>query len=154
MIIYYFVNSAPYFLSIPLTPTTYWRAAMASSGTGSADSALPSPLSLLFVCGCPLWSLLSISLIYGCMPSMAFIFLATSTNLSPSLNLVNIFVVRGFWMFLMAAVMAESAARPPLSRRLSLRSLLPRASSPASQTTCLLGQLLAPAWHHLGVALC
>merc|ERR1711918_5490 len=34
-------------------------------------------------------SLLSISLIYGCIPSMAFIFLATSTSGCPSSSLLN-----------------------------------------------------------------
>merc|ERR1712083_47355 len=50
-------------------------------------------------------SLLSISLIYGCMPSMAFIFLATSTSGCPSSSLLRILAVRAFWMFLMAAVL-------------------------------------------------
>merc|ERR1712146_708257 len=39
-------------------------------------------------------SLLSISLICGCMPSMAFIFLATSTSGCPSSSLLRILAVR------------------------------------------------------------
>merc|ERR1712032_924234 len=39
-------------------------------------------------------SLLSISLICGCIPSMAFIFLATSTSGCPSSSLLRILAVR------------------------------------------------------------
>merc|ERR1711934_865617 len=60
-------------------------------------------------------SLLSISLIYGCMPSMAFIFLATSTRGCPSSSLLRILAVRDFWMFLMAAVLATAASPSPLA---------------------------------------
>ena len=69
---------------------------MAFSRTGSTDCMIPS--------------LLSISLIYGCIPSMAFIFLATSTNGCPSSSLLRILAVSAFWMFLMAAVLATAAA--------------------------------------------
>merc|ERR1719263_785332 len=48
-------------------------------------------------------SLLSISLICGCIPSMAFIFLATSTRGCPSSSLLRILAVRAFWMVLIAA---------------------------------------------------
>merc|ERR1719247_69671 len=54
-------------------------------------------------------SLLSISLICGCIPSMAFIFLATSTSL------LRILAVRALWMFLMAAVLATAASASPLA---------------------------------------
>merc|ERR1719504_265673 len=60
-------------------------------------------------------SLLSISLIYGCIPSMAFIFLATSTSGCPSSSLLRILAVRAFWMFLMAAVLATAAALSSLA---------------------------------------
>merc|ERR1712087_1005661 len=60
-------------------------------------------------------SLLSISLIWGCMPSMAFIFLATSTRGCPSSSLLRILAVRAFWMFLMAAVLATAASESPLA---------------------------------------
>ena len=69
---------------------------MAFSRTGSTDYMIPS--------------LLSISLIYGCIPSMAFIFLATSTSGCPSSSLLRILAVRAFWIFLMAAVLATAAA--------------------------------------------
>merc|ERR1712110_280914 len=82
-----------HFLPMPLTSTTFWRVLMAFSRTGSTDCMIPS--------------LLSISLIYGCMPSMAFIFLATSTSGCPSSSLLRILAVRAFWMFLMAAVLAK-----------------------------------------------
>merc|ERR1719329_711146 len=55
---------------------------MAFSRTGSTDCMIPS--------------LLSISLIYGCIPSMAFIFLATSTSGCPSSSLLRILAVRAF----------------------------------------------------------
>merc|ERR1712032_102738 len=58
-------------------------------------------------------SLLSISLICGCIPSMAFIFLATSTSGCPSSSLLRILAVRAFWMFLMAAVLATAASASP-----------------------------------------
>ena len=74
---------------------------MAFSRTGSTDCMIPS--------------LLSISLIYGCMPSMAFIFLATSTSGCPSSSLLRILAVRAFWMFLMAAVLATAASPSPLA---------------------------------------
>ena len=73
---------------------------MAFSRTGSTDCMIPS--------------LLSMSLIYGCMPSMAFIFLATSTNGCPSSSLFKILAVSAFWMFLMAAVLATAASPSPL----------------------------------------
>merc|ERR1712000_583232 len=85
-----------HFLPIPLTSTTFWRVLMAFSRTGSTDCIIPS--------------LLSISLIYGCMPSMAFIFLATSTSGCPSSSLLRILAVRAFWIFLMAAVLATAAS--------------------------------------------
>ncbi len=53
------------------------------------------------------------SLIYGCIPSMAFIFLATSTSGCPSSSLFKILAVRAFWMFLMAAVLATAASLTP-----------------------------------------
>ena len=37
------------------------------------------------------------SLIYGCMPSMAFIFLATSASGCPSSSLLRILAVKDFW---------------------------------------------------------
>ena len=74
---------------------------MAFSRTGSTDCMIPS--------------LLSISLIYGRIPSMAFIFLATSTNGCPSSSLLRILAVRAFWMFLMAAVLATAASASPLA---------------------------------------
>ena len=74
---------------------------MAFSSTGSTDCMIPS--------------LLSMSLIYGCMPSMAFIFLATSTNGCPSSSLLRILAVSAFWMFLMAAVLATAASPSPLA---------------------------------------
>ena len=74
---------------------------MAFSRTGSTDCMIPS--------------LLSISLIYGCIPSMAFIFLATSTSGCPSSSLLRILAVRAFWMFLMAAVLATAASASPLA---------------------------------------
>jgi hypothetical protein len=55
---------------------------------------------------------LSISLIYGCMPSIAFIFLATSTNGCPSSSLFKILAVRAFYIFLIAAVLATAAEFP------------------------------------------
>merc|ERR1711998_718880 len=90
-----------HFLPIPLTSTTFWRVLMAFSRTGSTDCMIPS--------------LLSISLICGCMPSMAFIFLATSTSGCPSSSLLRILAVRDFWMFLMAAVLATAASPSPLA---------------------------------------
>ena len=90
-----------HFFPIPLTSTTFWRVLMAFSRTGSTDCMIPS--------------LLSISLIYGCMPSMAFIFLATSTSGCPSSSLLRILAVRAFWMFLMAAVLATAASPSPLA---------------------------------------
>ena len=92
---------ASHFFPIPLTSTTFWRVLMAFSRTGSTDCMIPS--------------LLSISLIYGCMPSMAFIFLATSTSGCPSSSLLRILAVRDFWMFLMAAVLATAASPSPLA---------------------------------------
>merc|ERR1712100_733645 len=74
---------------------------MAFSRTGSTDCMIPS--------------LLSISLIYGCIPSMAFIFLATSTSGCPSSSLLRILAVRAFWMLLMAAVLATAASASPLA---------------------------------------
>ena len=74
---------------------------MAFSSTGSTDCMIPS--------------LLSISLIYGCIPSMAFIFLATSTSGCPSSSLLRILAVSAFWMFLMAAVLATAASASPLA---------------------------------------
>ena len=71
-----------HFLPIPLTSTTFWRVLMAFSRTGSTDCMIPS--------------LLSISLIYGCIPSMAFIFLATSTSGCPSSSLFKILAVSAF----------------------------------------------------------
>merc|ERR1719453_2439762 len=53
---------------------------MAFSRTGSTDCMIPS--------------LLSISLICGCIPSMAFIFLATSTSGCPTSSLLRILAVR------------------------------------------------------------
>merc|ERR1719329_1846595 len=54
---------------------------------------IPSLLSISLICGCipsmdcMIPSLLSISLICGCIPSMAFIFLATSTSgMQPQIN--------------------------------------------------------------------
>merc|ERR1712072_640292 len=94
-------SEGPHFLPIPLTSTTFWRVLMAFSRTGSTDCMIPS--------------LLSISLIYGCMPSMAFIFLATSTSGCPSLSLLRILAVRAFWMFLIAAVLATAASASPLA---------------------------------------
>merc|ERR1719146_374616 len=91
----------PHFFPIPLTSTTFWRVLMAFSRTGSTDCMIPS--------------LLSISLIYGCIPSMAFIFLATSTSGCPSSSLFKILAVRAFWMFLMAAVLATAASASPLA---------------------------------------
>merc|ERR1711970_167396 len=85
-----------HFFPIPLTSTTFWRVLMAFSSTGSTDCMIPS--------------LLSISLIYGCIPSMAFIFLATSTSGCPSSSLLRILAVRAFWMFLIAAVLATAAS--------------------------------------------
>ena len=90
-----------HFLPIPLTSTTFWRVLMAFSRTGSTDCMIPS--------------LLSISLIYGCMPSMAFIFLATSTSGCPLSSLLRILAVSAFWMFLMAAVLATAASPSPLA---------------------------------------
>merc|ERR1712132_31737 len=90
-----------HFLPIPLTSTTFWRVLMAFSRTGSTDCMIPS--------------LLSISLIYGCIPSMAFIFLATSTSGCPSSSLLRILAVRAFWIFLMAAVLATAASPSPLA---------------------------------------
>ena len=90
-----------HFLPIPLTSTTFWRVLMAFSRTGSTDCMIPS--------------LLSISLIYGCIPSMAFIFLATSTSGCPSSSLLRILAVRAFWMFLIAAVLATAAALSSLA---------------------------------------
>merc|ERR1719155_352298 len=86
------IKLSAHFLPIPLTSTTFWRVLMAFSRTGSTDCMIPS--------------LLSISLICGCMPSMAFIFLATSTSGCPSSSLLRILAVRDFWMFLIAAVLA------------------------------------------------
>merc|ERR1712151_747001 len=74
---------------------------MAFPRTGSTDCMIPS--------------LLSISLIYGCIPSIAFIFLATSTSGCPSSSLLRILAVRAFWMFLMAAVLATAAALSSLA---------------------------------------
>src|SRR6056300_849656 len=90
-----------HFFPIPLISTTFWRVLMAFSRTGSTDCMIPS--------------LLSISLICGCMPSMAFIFLATSTSGCPSSSLLRILAVRDFWMFLMAAVLATAASPSPLA---------------------------------------
>merc|ERR1719272_2386737 len=92
---------ASHFFPIPLTSTTFWRVLMAFSRTGSTDCMIPR--------------LLSISLICGCMPSMAFIFLATSTSGCPSSSLLRIIAVRDFWMFLMAAVLATAASPSPLA---------------------------------------
>merc|ERR1712216_475352 len=94
-------KEASHFFPIPLTSTTFWRVLMVFSRTGSTDCMIPS--------------LLSISLIYGCMPSMAFIFLATSTSGCPSSSLLRILAVRAFWMFLMAAVLATAASPSPLA---------------------------------------
>jgi len=100
--VYFYVQGwASHFFPIPLTSTTFWRVLMAFSRTGSTDCMIPS--------------LLSISLIYGCIPSMAFIFLATSTNGCPSSSLLRILAVRAFWMFLMAAVLATAASASPLA---------------------------------------
>jgi len=90
-----------HFFPIPRTSTTFWRVLMAFSRTGSTDCMIPS--------------LLSISLIYGCIPSMAFIFLATSTSGCPSSSLLRILAVSAFWMFLMAAVLATAASASPLA---------------------------------------
>merc|ERR1719444_741891 len=90
-----------HFLPIPLTSTTFWRVLMAFSRTGSTDCMIPS--------------LLYISLIYGCIPSMALIFLVTSTSGCPSSSLLRILAVRAFWMFLMAAVLATAASPSPLA---------------------------------------
>ena len=60
-------------------------------------------------------SLVSISLIYGCMPSMAFIFLATATSGCPSSSLLRILAVSDFWMFLIAAVLATTEAASSLT---------------------------------------
>src|SRR6056300_1667077 len=90
-----------HFFPIPLISTTFWRVLMAFSRTGSTDCMIPS--------------LLSISLIWGCIPSMAFIFLATSTRGCPSSSLLRILAVRAFWMFLMAAVLATAASPSPLA---------------------------------------
>merc|ERR1719263_2078482 len=49
------------------------------------------------------------------MPSMAFIFLATSTSGCPSSSLLRILAVRAFWMFLMAAVLATAASPSALA---------------------------------------
>merc|ERR1712038_1711331 len=49
------------------------------------------------------------------IPSMAFIFLATSTSGCPSSSLLRILAVRAFWMFLMAAVLATAASPSPLA---------------------------------------
>merc|ERR1719443_1631388 len=49
------------------------------------------------------------------MPSMAFIFLATSTSGCPSSSLLRILAVRAFWMFLMAAVLATAVSASPLA---------------------------------------
>merc|ERR1719352_2152836 len=95
------ITEVPHFFPIPLTSTTFWRVLMAFSRTGSTDCMIPS--------------LLSMSLIYGCMPSMAFIFLATSTRGCPSSSLLRILAVRDFWMFLMAAVLATAASPSPLA---------------------------------------
>ena len=97
-----------HFLPIPLTSTTFWRVLMAFSRTGSTDCMIPS--------------LRSISLICGCMPSMAFIFLATSTSGCPSSSLFKILAVRAFWMFLMAAVLATAAALSSLDSAARARS--------------------------------
>ena len=86
---------------MPLISTTFWRVLMAFSRTGSTDCMIPS--------------LLSISLIYGCIPSMAFIFLATSTKGCPSSSLLRILAVKAFWMFLMAAVLATADALSSLA---------------------------------------
>merc|ERR1719152_1036763 len=55
------------------------------------------------------------SLICGCMPSMAFILRATSTSGWPSSSLLRIRAVRAFWMFLIAAVFATAASASPLA---------------------------------------
>merc|ERR1719272_1215492 len=100
--LYHLISAgAAHFFPIPLTSTTFWRVLMAFSRTGSTDCMIPS--------------LLSISLIYGCMPSMAFIFLATLTSGCPSSSLLRILAVRDFWMFLMAAVLATAASPSPLA---------------------------------------
>ena len=88
-----------HFFPIPRTSTTFWRVLMAFSRTGSTDCMIPS--------------LLSISLIWGCIPSIAFIFLATSTRGCPSSSLLRILAVRAFWIFLMAAVFATAASASP-----------------------------------------
>merc|ERR1719506_2794604 len=98
---FYFSHGGDHFFPIPLTSTTFWRVLMAFSNTGSTDCMIPS--------------LLSISLIYGCMPSMAFIFLANSTSGCPSSSLLRILAVRAFWMFLMAAVLETAASPSPLA---------------------------------------
>merc|ERR1719152_439851 len=49
------------------------------------------------------------------MPSMAFIFLATSTSGCPSSSLFKILAVRAFWMLLMAAVLATAVSPSPLA---------------------------------------
>merc|ERR1719198_829494 len=67
------------------------------------------------------------------MPSMAFIFLATSTSGCPSSSLLRILAVRAFWMFLMAAVLATAASPSPLGSdlwaELRVDSRLMRSSS-------------------------
>merc|ERR1712025_5259 len=98
---WWYQSRRSHFLPIPLTSTTFWRVLMAFSRTGSTDCMIPS--------------LLSISLIWGCMPSMAFIFLATSTRGCPSSSLLRILAVRAFWMFLMAVVLATAASESPLA---------------------------------------
>ena len=95
------VHHGAHFLPMPLTSTTFWRVLMAFSRTGSTDCMIPS--------------LLSMSLIYGCIPSIAFIFLATSTRGCPSSSLFKILAVKAFWIFLMAAVLATAASASPLA---------------------------------------
>merc|ERR1719337_464828 len=85
-----------HFLPMPRTSTTFWRVLMAFSRTGSTDCMIPRRRS--------------ISLIWGCMPSMAFILRATSTRGWPSSSLLRILAVRAFWMFLIAAVLATAAS--------------------------------------------
>ena len=125
-------HEGPHFFPIPLTSTTFWRVLMAFSRTGSTDCMIPS--------------LLSISLIYGCIPSMAFIFLATSTSGCPSSSLLRILAVRAFWMFLMAAVLATAASASPLAsdeRALErVDSRLTRRSSSVSYTHLTLPTIL------------
>merc|ERR1719506_1275905 len=116
---FYFSHGGAHFFPIPLTSTTFWRVLMAFSNTGSTDCMIPS--------------LLSISLIYGCIPSMAFIFLDTSTSGCPSSSLLRILAVRAFWMFLMEAVLATAASPYPLASdiwaELRVDSRLTRSSS-------------------------